>query len=102
MGSCQGFRCRECDVSGVVSGRPDRGFSIHTLTVYCVMCGHLQDIAVEFTWSIHMQEKPDSLDLTQVCRICSNPDLVEWKQGQPCPCCGGVIEATGRDLCLWD
>lgn len=104
MGARLTFTCGRCGLSGVVSGRPDRGFVLRTDTRYCPQCQTLFDAAI--SWAVSEDDpRRRSMEASirfNECRSCHSTELLPWREGEPCPCCGsGSLECKGG-IQMWD
>lgn len=96
MGCRFRFSCPACEYSAEVSGGPDAGFSNSTTTIVCENCNTLRDIeAASLDSNGHWKEKPFR------CPRSAKHRIREWKDGDPCPQCGGKMENEGGTV-LWD
>ncbi len=102
MGSHYDFKCTACGFGAEVSGGDDRGFTIHTRTMYCRSCEALNDVAIG-----SCNEDPIPPDQASgerefgKCPTCGGIDLARWSVGDPCPRCGGSV-TKGMLTKLWD
>jgi hypothetical protein len=103
MGARYEFQCKGCGYTAVVSGGPDLGFFLRTQTAYCTSCKLLIDVPGE-TLTEDQIEDQQGIYLTKelTCDLCGNTRLNIWRQGDPCPRCGGAVVDTGRPVVLWD
>jgi len=111
MGFSRSYRCKSCGLGATVSGGDDIGFYVKTQTRYCSKCEVLVDVCTE-VWCKELlprllpQERLDEMLALEneygQCPSCHNVSKTVWCSGDPCPRCGGVVEATGEELMHWD
>jgi transcription elongation factor Elf1 len=97
MGFLKTFKCQSCGLSELVSGGSDCTEIVNTKTVWCDNCHTLQDAEVSRDDSGKWHK------CTPFCWNCKNEKVQPWKQGEPCPKCGGaLVVATGGDIIISD
>ena len=107
MGFSQSYRCKTCQLGATVSGGDDIGFYARTQTRYCPKCETLVDVCTEL-WCKELLpgllpegRLDELLELENKygqCHHCQNVTETVWCVGDPCPRCGGVVEATGEEM----
>lgn len=97
MGFSQSYRCKTCGLAATVSGGDDFGFIAKTQTRYCAQCQKLIDVCVGL-WE---QTLPAGEQFGE-CHFCKTLTEQRWSAGDPCPRCGGEVEATGEEMLDWD
>lgn len=100
MGCSYLFRCTRCRRKAQVSGGYDGGLTCAVQTMYCLNCKTVQDIVVAQWPDYHLEEQtpvPPS-----PCRRCKGTEYAEWNAGDPCPNCGGNMNAKVEGDILWD
>lgn len=110
MGFRQGYRCESCGLYALVSGGKDMGFYVATETRFCPHCHTLDDVSVSL-WDREML--PDLLPPSRVnglleaeeefglCPSCKRPGGLPWVAGNPCPKCGGNVQAVQGEFEQW-
>ena len=120
MGFKQSYRCKSCGLGATVTGGDTIGFTTRTQTRYCAKCEALVDVLTE-SWSLpgmlpeekfneklkeELKEILKKISGTEIkygqCNHCHTLAETVWCADDPCPRCGGAIEATGEDFVLWD
>jgi hypothetical protein len=99
MGCRFRFSCPACGFSAEVSGGADGGFVHITTTIVCDDCKTLHDITTEYvdgSEESKLWKKP-----VFRCPRSAKHGIREWKDGDPCPKCGGKMENEGATT-LWD
>ena len=100
MGACFEFRCPGCPYTAEVSGGPDCGFSVGTVTISCATCRKLRDAVItEDAW----KDEPDPVPAHPRCPSARTRvhRTVLWCDPGPCPRCGTTME-KGELRVLWD
>lgn len=111
MGCSISYCCKDCGLGATVSGGDDIGFYVRTQTRYCPKCETLVDVCTEL-WckeplpgllpQKRLQEMHDLEHSFGQCHLCKSLTESVWCHGDPCPRCGGVVEATGKQVIDWD
>ena len=103
MGTSYEFKCSKCGLSGEVSGRKDRGFYVHTQTVFCSDCRTLVDVAMGYCDDPTHPRRAANGDEPNFgkCPGCGGGNIQLWNAGDPCPACGGPVK-QGMTTALWD
>jgi|SRR6266478_5484119 len=104
MGQRYLFVCSPCKYEAEVSGGPDRGMVIGTVTMYCGTCRELCDVPSRFFQDHMLSESFDEKgfeDIVDRCPKCGGRELAKWMASDPCPRCGGAMERGGPGT-LWD
>lgn len=108
VGQNRRFHCEGCHLTAAVSGGPDRGMMVYTETKYCPHCQMLSDIAIGSAPDVSLSDdSPEELQQEaeggryNVCPSCGSLKLTVWKNGDPCPRCGGLIVDDGPGR-MWD
>lgn len=99
MGFSQSFRCCSCGVGATVSGGEDVGMTAKTQTRFCAQCETLVDVYIGEPWGDESLLKHPNYGK---CEHCNSTTEIVWVAGEPCPKCGGEIEATGEEFVNWD
>jgi len=105
MGMTHEFVCQDCGLAAAVSGGSDRGFFVQTQTMFCQRCRALCDVLVDRTYDFTHPRPPLTPEEERRigrCPECMSDDLIAWKNGEPCPACGGQISAGNVPPVLWD
>jgi Zn finger protein HypA/HybF involved in hydrogenase expression len=96
MGISQEFRCEACGMTAEVAGGPSGIKAGETDTRFCPTCRTLVDVMT--TWRSGMPADRHRGGLNE-CPTCNSTQLTPWRQGQPCPVCGGKMTMTGS---VWE
>ena len=100
MGTIYAFRCPRCAYTAEVSGGPDCGFSVGTVTISCATCRKLRDVVVTHEpW----KNPPDPVPEHPRCTSSRTRvhHTVLWRDPGPCPRCALMMVNDGETL-LWD
>jgi DNA-directed RNA polymerase subunit RPC12/RpoP len=90
MGTLVTHRCSDCGYEADVSGGPDAGMLVETMTMSCGRCHAIVDVVVSH------HDRKRSAQPAPTCPDCgAHPGhLVEWTTGGPCPKCDGSMAAA--------
>lgn len=111
MGCWRSYRCVSCGLGATVSGGDDIGFNVRTQTRYCQKCEVLVDVCTALCCkedlpgllpSDRLEEVSEIENKYGQCHHCQNVAPIVWSAGDPCPRCGGIIEATDEKVVMWD
>lgn len=95
------FACRDCDWNGqAIGGEAHTQSRDVSHTCACAKCGHLQDVMVA-DWNPNLAKNVDPHPFARTIGRCGHSPLLLWKQGRPCPRCGGAMNNTGI-AARWD
>jgi hypothetical protein len=110
MGWRQTYRCDSCRLEATVSGGKDQGFYVETETRYCPHCRSLDDVGLSL-WCKDLL--PGLLPPSRIeglleaekdfglCPSCKRLGGVPWSAGNPCPKCGGNMQAVEGQFEQW-
>ena len=101
MGSLFEFKCKKCGYSTQVSGGRDRGMMAYVETMVCADCKELVDVLVAIEGPDGPVKDPSRAEDYDRCPECRGKSVMSWREGQPCPKCGGPI-SSGEMTVLWD
>lgn len=99
MGMLLDFVCPACGLKGHVSGGEDCGMVAATTTIYCEICGTLQDAAV-------VEERfaavPKRIEIR--CEKVKSHRIKLWNRDEPCPrCLQGLLTVDEAGMVtMWD
>ncbi len=101
--SCE-FVCDTCGLGGTVTGGTSCGFLVHTDTRYCRACRKLFNVATAWTNFLGHERTRDDEERIRFneCPSCHSTELAAWRNGEPCPSCGGNMVMKPRSMILWD
>jgi hypothetical protein len=108
MGTRFEFNCRACGYSAMVSGGPDVGMTVRTVTIACDTCKKLRDAVVEEFGAVvggsesggpppappGSPQCPGSRTRVHKTRL--------WTAPGPCPRCGAGPMTPGQSFVDWD
>ena len=100
MGQWNAFRCAACAYSAEVSGGPDCGRRVRTVTISCATCRKLYDVSVS---DEPLKEPPDPVPDNPMCpsgRTQTHRTEL-WRHPGPCPRCGETMIDEGAST-DWD
>jgi acetone carboxylase gamma subunit len=104
MGRLNEFFCPSCAYLVQVSGGPDRGFLVATVTISCATCRKLVDVDLPGPiYDDMLMPVPDVPAPPPPCPSARTIEHVvtEWRAPGPCPRCRETLFGTGRRW-LWD
>ena len=100
MGFMHRFDCDSCGHQLELDGLGgERGFNVKVESCLCVRCDDVVDVVREY-----YSDYPVSVNDSKInyCPLCSNPDVVPWREPYKCPKCDGPMRGGECAIGLWD
>lgn len=96
MGAVSRFICLACGYEAEVSGGPDAGLAVDTITIVCRDCAELYDVVVQE----HRPQEP-VVAYSPRCPQSATHVCAPWNDPGPCPrCATEMIQA--EHILYWD
>lgn len=100
MGAWYTFRCPGCAYTAEVSGGPDCGFNVGTVTISCATCRTLRD--VDYTNEVWKEPRDPLPEHPQCPSARTRTHRTKlWRHPGPCPKCRVTMEDQGG-ITIWD
>jgi hypothetical protein len=102
MGARYPFSCNACGYSADVSGGPDGGETIRTVTITCATCKKLRDVTVGDVMAGEAKAPARSASPRCPGSRTRVHETRLWTHPGPCPRCGSTPMVKGEGITLWD